>query len=85
VSIKGATGQPFSAGGPLQVAAALCAIKTGVIPPTAHFSTADEGDPFDHVCAARKAEVPLRHVLVLSYGYGGGKAALILSACGESR
>jgi|GEM_PF-2546048 len=84
VSIKGATGQPFSAGGPLQVAAALCALQTGTIPPTAHFSCADEDDPFDHVPTARQAEKPIQHVLVTSYGYGGGKAALILSAWGDT-
>ncbi len=84
VSIKGATGQPFSAGGPLQVAAALCALQTGFIPPTVHFNCSDEGDIFDHVPGARQAEKPIQHVLVTSYGYGGGKAALILSAWSDN-
>jgi len=85
ISIKGATGQAFSAGGLFQVAAALCALEKGIIPPTAHFKQADEDDPFDHVPTARKAEVPIRHILITSYGYGGGKAALVLSAHGKVR
>ncbi len=85
VSIKGATGQPFSAGDPLQVAAALCALQTGVIPPTVHFNRGDEEDIFDHVPEARQAEKPIQHVLVTSYGYGGGKAALILSAWSDNK
>ncbi len=84
ISIKGATGQPFSAGGPLQVAAALCALQTGVIPPTVHFKCGDEEDNFDHVPEARPAGKPIQHVLVTSYGYGGGKAALILSAWSDN-
>ncbi len=79
ISIKGATGQPFAVGGLMQVAAGLMALETGIIPPTAHFQEADEGDPFDHVLEARPAEKPLQHILITSYGYGGGKAALILS------
>ena len=79
ISIKGATGQPFAVGGLMQVAAGLMALETGIIPPTAHFQEADEEDPFDHVLEARPAEEPLRHILITSYGYGGGKAALILS------
>ncbi|MFP3975621.1 MAG: beta-ketoacyl synthase N-terminal-like domain-containing protein [Dehalococcoidia bacterium] len=80
ISIKGATGQAFSAGGMFQVAAALCAFEKGIIPPTVHFKQADKDDPFDHVPTARKAEGPIRHILITSYGYGGGKAALVLSA-----
>ncbi len=83
VSIKGATGQPFSAGAPLQVAAALCAFRENMIPPTAHFSLGDAEDPFDHVPVARKSKTALRHILITSYGYGGGKAAMVLSAYGD--
>jgi len=82
ISIKGATGQPFSAGTPLQVAAALCAFKENIIPPTVHYSIGDEEDPFDHVPVARKSKKTLRHILITSYGYGGGKAAMVLSALG---
>lgn len=82
ISLKGATGQPFSAGAPLQVAAALCALRENIIPPTAHFRQGDEDDPFDHVPVARKPGSPLRHILITSYGYGGGKAAMVLSAYG---
>jgi 3-oxoacyl-[acyl-carrier-protein] synthase II len=77
VSIKGATGQPFSAGGATQAAAAALALDRQTVPPTAHFDRADPEDPFDHVRQAmqRKLEV----VLLTSYGYGGGKAALVIT------
>jgi 3-oxoacyl-[acyl-carrier-protein] synthase II len=76
ISIKGATGQPFSAGGPTQVAVAALAIKNSIIPPTVHCEKKDPDDPFDHVKKARRA--PLSAVLITSYGYGGGKAALVI-------
>ncbi|MBN2574893.1 MAG: hypothetical protein JXP73_10045 [Deltaproteobacteria bacterium] len=77
VSIKGATGQPFSAGGSLQAAAAALALERQIVPPTAHFDHADPEDPFDHVRRAIKQESEV--ALLTSYGYGGGKAALVIT------
>ena len=85
ISIKGATGQPFSAGAPLQVAAALCAFRKNMIPPTAHFKQGDKDDLFDHVPVPRKPKSPVHNILITSYGYGGGKAAMVLSAYGSKR
>ena len=85
ISIKGATGQPFSVGGLLQVAAALCTFQNNIIPPTAHFKSCDIDDPFDHVPTARNPEKPIHHILITSYGYGGGKAAMVLSAYHEGK
>jgi 3-oxoacyl-(acyl-carrier-protein) synthase len=85
ISIKGATGQPFSAGAPLQVAAAICALRNNMIPPTAHFRNADDDDPFDHFRTAQKPEKPIRNVMITAYGYGGGKAVMVLSAHGENK
>lgn len=76
ISIKGATGQPFSAGGPTQAAVAAMAITKGLIPPTVHYRESDPSDPFDHNPEAKKKDI--RGVLITSYGYGGGKAALVL-------
>jgi 3-oxoacyl-[acyl-carrier-protein] synthase II len=78
ISIKGSTGQPFSAGGPTQVAAAALAIQNSIIPPTVHCEKKEPGDPFDHVQTARREK--LSAVLITSYGYGGGKAALVIRA-----
>jgi 3-oxoacyl-(acyl-carrier-protein) synthase len=78
ISIKGSTGQPFSAGGPTQVAAAALAIQNCIIPPTVHCEKKESDDPFDHVQNARQEK--LSAVLITSYGYGGGKAALVIRA-----
>jgi len=77
VSIKGATGQPFSAGGSTQAAAAALALERQTVPPTAHFDSADPEDPFDHVRRAVRGEIEV--ALLTSYGYGGGKAALVIT------
>ena len=76
ISIKGATGQAFSAGGATQVAVATMAIQHGLIPPTAHYKESDPHDLFDHALKAKKRD--LGAVLITSYGYGGGKAALVI-------
>ena len=77
VSIKGATGQPFSAGGSTQAAAAALSLERQTVPPTAHFDNADPEDPFDHVRRAIRGEIEV--ALLTSYGYGGGKAALVIT------
>src|SRR5260370_29019206 len=57
-SIKGVTGNPLAAAGPLQIAACALGIRDQMIPPTANHEIADPACDFDVVpCRARKAKL----------------------------
>ncbi|HEY1621153.1 MAG TPA: ketosynthase chain-length factor [Streptosporangiaceae bacterium] len=78
---KTMTGRLYAGGAPLDVAAALLAIRDGVIPPTVGVGELADGCRIDLVRdQARPA--PLRTALVLARGFGGFTAALILTAAG---
>lgn len=61
VALKGITGETLGASGPLNLAAALTAMKTGLLPPAEHQPDSSIGD-IDLVAAPRKAQ--LQNVLV---------------------
>jgi 3-oxoacyl-[acyl-carrier-protein] synthase II len=76
-SIKSMIGQPFAAGGSLQVAASCLTLQHGLIPPTINYERPDPACDLDYVPnRARMARV--RAVLVHAHGMGGTDSALVL-------
>jgi minimal PKS chain-length factor (CLF/KS beta) len=73
---KTMVGRLYAGGASLDVAAALLAMRDGVIPPTVNLEEPGDGYDLDFVTSKREAE--LRTVLVLARGYGGFNAALVL-------
>ncbi|MFI9724245.1 ketosynthase chain-length factor [Streptomyces sp. NPDC052396] len=75
---KTMTGRLSSGGAPVDVAAALLAIRDGVIPPTVHVTREAFPDGLDLVREARQGAV--RTALVVARGHHGFNAALVLRA-----
>jgi minimal PKS chain-length factor (CLF/KS beta) len=73
---KSMVGRLYAGGASLDVAAAVLAMRDGVIPPTVNLDDPAEGCDLDFVTAAREAE--LATALVIARGYGGFNAALVL-------
>jgi minimal PKS chain-length factor (CLF/KS beta) len=73
---KTMVGRLYAGGASLDVAAALLAMRDGVIPPTINLDQPAEGCDLQFVTEAREAEV--RTALVTARGYGGFNAALVL-------
>ncbi|MGV9297606.1 ketosynthase chain-length factor [Amycolatopsis sp. NPDC003676] len=78
---KAGTGRLSSGAGPVDVAAALLAASTGVLPPTANVPAPRAGYRIDLVTRPRTARV--RTALVLARGHGGFNSAVVLRAPAE--
>jgi 3-oxoacyl-[acyl-carrier-protein] synthase II len=77
-------GQPFSAGGSLQIVASCLTLQHGRIPPTINYDTPDPACDLDYVpYRARAARV--RALLVHAHGLGGTDSALVLGKFAPSR
>jgi 3-oxoacyl-[acyl-carrier-protein] synthase II len=77
-SIKGHTGYMFGANGPMNLAAALLALRHQTVPGTLNFEAADE--PFADIDIATSARpTGLRHCLINAFGFGGINTTLIVS------
>ncbi len=76
---KTMVGRLYAGGAPLDVAAALLAIRDGVIPPTVGVGDLAAGCRIDLV-RDRARPAPVRTALVLARGFGGFTAALIVTA-----
>ncbi len=78
-SIKGVTGNPLSAGGPMQVVATALTLHSGWLPPIANYEHPDPDCDLLFISGApRRAAV--RRVLVNAHGMGGVNAALVMAA-----
>lgn len=78
-SIKSVIGHSFGAGGAIEAAACLLAIKNGAIPPTINYQEKDPECDLDYVPnTARKVDI--KTAISLSAGFGGQNAALLFSA-----
>ncbi|MBM9506440.1 ketosynthase chain-length factor [Actinacidiphila acididurans] len=75
---KTMTGRLYSGSGPLDLAAALLAIRDGVIPPTVHIDPCRDYALDLVITAARPAT--LRTALVLARGAGGFNSAMVVRA-----
>jgi 3-oxoacyl-(acyl-carrier-protein) synthase len=76
-SIKSMIGQPFSAAGTLQTAAAALSILNQRVPPTINHEFADPRCDLDYV-PNRSRAARLDNVLVNSHSFGGNVSALVL-------
>lgn len=81
-SIKGVTGNPLSAAGPLQVITCGLAFRDGVVPPTANYDSPDPRCDLDYVPnRARKHRAAT--ALINVRGLGGGNSSLIVERLRE--
>ena len=76
-SVKGALGHPLAAAGVLQAAAALLALRDGVVPPTANCDDLDEECAID-VVRGDERRAPLCTALVTAHGFGGNTTAVVV-------
>jgi 3-oxoacyl-[acyl-carrier-protein] synthase II len=76
-STKGTTGHLLGAAGPLELIAAILAIRTGTIPPTINYDSADpecDISPTPNRAVKRKGRVALSN----SFGFGGHNASIVV-------
>jgi 3-oxoacyl-[acyl-carrier-protein] synthase II len=77
-SIKSMIGETFSAGGILQIAAAIGSMYNNFIPPTINFKIRDADCDLDYVANKSRA-ARINNVLINSFGAGGTNASFITS------
>ena len=77
-SIKGVTGNPLAAGGPLQLAACALTIRDQIIAPTANFENGDDSCDLDFV-ASRPRRTKVDCALINVRGLGGGASTMVVS------
>ncbi len=77
-SIKSMIGEPFSAGGLLQIAASIGSIVNNFIPPTINYKVKDNDCDLDYV--VNKSRIArINNVLINNFGPGGSNASSIIS------
>lgn len=75
-SIKGVTGNPLSAAGPLELAACALAMRHNRIPPTANYRSPDPACDLDYVPQARHGRI--ERAILNVHGMGGGNTTLVV-------
>jgi len=75
-SIKGATGNPLAAAGPMQITACALAVKEGVVPPTVNYESPDPSCDLDYVPTPRMANIT--KAMVNNHGFGGSNSSLVV-------
>ncbi|WP_372794563.1 beta-ketoacyl synthase [Pontiella sp.] len=75
-SIKGVTGNPLAAAGPMQVSACAMAFRHGIIPPTANYRTPDPMCDLDYVPAPRHSDI--NYAIINNHGFGGSNSSLVV-------
>lgn len=77
-SIKGVTGNPLAAAGPMQIVACAMAMQKGLIPPTANYEVSDPHCDLDYVpLKARRSGMKL--AIVNNHGFGGSNSSMVLA------
>ncbi len=79
-STKGAHGHLLGAAGALELAAAILAMKKGILPPTLHLHEPDPECDLDYVPLAARRHPRLRTIMSNSFAFGGTNAVLIAQA-----
>ena len=82
-STKSMLGHATTACAAIELAVCIFALRNGVVPPTINLDHPDEGCDLDYVPHTAR-EVPCRHVLSDSVGFGGQNAALVVSRFEEA-
>lgn len=77
-SIKSMVGQPFAAGGPLQVIASVLMLEHRTIAPTINYEDPDPECDVAVVAGEARPAPGLRTVLMNAFGYGGSNVTLIV-------
>jgi len=77
VSIKSMIGQPISAAGTIQAAAACLSIRDQIVPPTINQEVADPQCDLDYAPNTSRV-ARIRNVLVNGHSFGGSVAALVI-------
>lgn len=83
-STKSMLGHFTTAGGAIELVIGVMAIRSGVVPPTINYETADPECDLDYVPNIAR-ERNCRHVLSNSFGFGGQNVALVVSRYDEHR
>lgn len=76
-SIKGTTGNPLSAAGPLQVIACALAMRDDMLPPTANYTHPDPECDLDYIGEGARP-VRIDSALINGHGMGGGNTTIVL-------
>jgi 3-oxoacyl-[acyl-carrier-protein] synthase II len=77
-SIKSMIGEPFSAGGLLQIAASIGSITNNFIPPTINYKVKDNNCNLDYV--VNKSRIArINNILINNFGPDGSSASSIIS------
>jgi 3-oxoacyl-[acyl-carrier-protein] synthase II len=76
-SIKSMIGEPFSAGGLLQISSSIGTIQNGVVPPTINYEVRDDECDLDYV-ANESRRVRINNVLINNFGPGGSNSSLVI-------
>lgn len=77
-SIKGTTGVPLAAAGPLQLIATAYAHRHNLLPPTVNWTSADLDCDLDYV-GHRPRRVRLRKSIINAHGLSGGNISLVVA------
>ena len=75
-SIKGVTGNPLAAAGPMELITCALAMRDDLIPPTANYTTPDPECDLDYVPFVRRSRI--EYALINVHGMGGGNTTLIV-------
>jgi 3-oxoacyl-[acyl-carrier-protein] synthase II len=75
-SIKGCTGNPLAAAGPMQATVCALAFQKGVIPPTANYEVPDPFCDLDYVPVQRNADI--NTAIINNHGFGGSNSSLVV-------
>ena len=78
-STKSMTGHLVTAAGGIEAVFSILALREGVVPPTVNYETPDPECDLDYV-PNHPRELPVRHVVSNSFGFGGQNVALLFSS-----
>jgi len=76
-SIKGVTGNPLAAAGPLQIAACAMGMRDGCVPPTANYEYPDPECDLDYV-PNQHYVMSINRAMVNIHGLGGGNSSIVV-------
>lgn len=80
-SIKGVTGNPLAAAGPLMLISCALMFRHDLIPPTANYEVPDPDCDLDCVPNVARPQ-KVRYALLNAHGVGGANSTMILKRCG---